>query len=190
MTFTPILTNSLRHIARDLADGSLSATDLLAHATARHDPALNAYVTWTPDLALRQAQAADADADAARASGLSLGGLHGVPVSVKDLYGVTGLPTFAGTPRALPEIWTAEGPILQSLRRQSAVIRARPIPSSLPLAVLAPAATTRCRGTRATVPATARRAGPAAGQGSRLPKGRHLWPLALIPADRSASRPA
>ena len=122
MTFTPILTNSLRHIARDLADGSLSATDLLAHATARHDPALNAYVTWTPDLALRQAQAADADADAARASGLSLGGLHGVPVSVKDLYGVTGLPTFAGTPRALPEIWTAEGPILQSLRRQSAVI--------------------------------------------------------------------
>ena len=117
MTTCP-LDHSLRHIARNLADGSLRAVDLVAKVIARHEPALNAYFAWTPDKAIQQAQAADA----AFAAGRHLGGLQGVPVSFKDLYGITGLPTFAGTPRALPDEWTAEGPVVQSLRRQSAVI--------------------------------------------------------------------
>ena len=115
---TTPLDQSLRHIARNLADGSLRAADLVAAAIARHEPILNAYITWTPDLALQQAEAADA----AFAAGQHLGGLQGVPVSLKDMYGITGLPTFAGTPRALPEEWTAQGPLLKCLRRQSAVI--------------------------------------------------------------------
>ena len=115
---TTPLDQSLRHIARNLADGSLRAADLVAAAIARHEPILNAYITWTPDLALQQAEAADA----AFAAGQHLGGLQGVPVSLKDMYGITGLPTFAGTPRALPEEWTAQGPLLKCLRRQSAAI--------------------------------------------------------------------
>ena len=115
---TTPLDQSLRDIARNLADGSLRAADLVAAAIARHEPILNAYITWTPDLALQQAEAADA----AFAAGQHLGGLQGVPVSLKDMYGITGLPTFAGTPRALPEEWTAQGPLLKCLRRQSAAI--------------------------------------------------------------------
>ena len=113
-----ILTQSLRQISGQMAEGSLLARDLVEAALAQHDPALNAYVTYTPDLARKQAVAADA----AVAAGIRLGGLQGVPVSFKDLYGVAGLPTFAGTPRALPTDWTQEGAMVQTLRRQLGVI--------------------------------------------------------------------
>lgn len=114
----PILTQSLRGIARHLADGTLRAQDVTEAALARHDPGLNAYVSYAPTLARKQAAAADA----AFAAGVRLGGLQGVPVSFKDLYGVAGLPTFAGTPRALPEVWTQDAAMVQALRRQLGVI--------------------------------------------------------------------
>ena len=113
-----ILIRSLRRIAADLADGRLTATALAEATQARHDPALAAYKDWTPDLARRQAMAADA----AFAVGTRLGGLQGIPVSLKDLFGVAGRPTFAGTPNALPPAFSAEGPVVTALRRQLAVI--------------------------------------------------------------------
>lgn len=68
------------------------------------------------------AQALAKAADAAFESGTPSGPLQGIPISVKDLFGVSGLPTFAGTPRQLPEKWESEGPTVQLLRRQLAVI--------------------------------------------------------------------
>ena len=109
---------SLLEISRRFEQGCLSATDLVAAAQERHDPELNAYKTWAPEFALRQAQAADA----VRRSGTQLGPLQGIPVSVKDLYGVAGLPVFAGSPRELPETWRREGPLVRALRNQLAVI--------------------------------------------------------------------
>src|SRR5919197_2584043 len=109
---------SLAEISARLADGRLHARTLVEEAQARHDPSLNAYKTWAPDFALRQADAADA----AFAAGNRLGALQGIPVSVKDLYGVKGLPTFAGSPRELPARWQREGPLVRTLRSQNAVI--------------------------------------------------------------------
>jgi|CXWL01.1.fsa_nt_gi Asp-tRNA(Asn)/Glu-tRNA(Gln) amidotransferase A subunit family amidase len=57
------------------------------------NPAINAYCLVTPEMALRQAQ----DAEAAVARGDELGPLHGVPVSIKDLFDVPGLPTTKGS---------------------------------------------------------------------------------------------
>jgi aspartyl-tRNA(Asn)/glutamyl-tRNA(Gln) amidotransferase subunit A len=57
------------------------------------NPALNAYVLVTRDMALEQARAAE---DAV-ARGNELGPLHGVPVSIKDLFDVKGLPTTKGS---------------------------------------------------------------------------------------------
>src|SRR6185369_8637189 len=51
---------SLAEISARLADGRLRARALIEAAQARHDPSLNAYKTWSPELALRQADAADA----------------------------------------------------------------------------------------------------------------------------------
>ncbi len=109
---------SLSEICARLADGRLHVRALIEEAQARHDPALNAYKTWAPDFALRQADAADA----AFAARNRLGALQGIPVSVKDLYGVEGLPVFAGSPRELPARWRQEGPLVRKLRRQIAVI--------------------------------------------------------------------
>ena len=108
----------LPEIAVRLADGRLRARELTEAAQARHDPRLNAYKTWAPEFALRQADAADA----AFAAGNCLGQLQGIPVSVKDLYGVAGLPVFAGSPRELPAAWQREGPLVRALRNQLAVL--------------------------------------------------------------------
>ncbi len=113
-----VLDLSLSEIASRLADGQLRARALTEEIQSRHNPALNAYKTWAPDFALRQADAADA----AFAAGVRLGALQGIPVSVKDLYGVEELPTFAGSPRELPARWRREGPVVRTLRRQIAVI--------------------------------------------------------------------
>jgi len=112
------LDQSLAAIRLQLAEGRFKARALVEAALARYDPALNAYKTWTPEFALRQAAAADA----ASAAGVRLGALHGIPISLKDIYGVEGLPLFAGSPRELPASWRQEGTIVRGLRRQLAVI--------------------------------------------------------------------
>lgn len=109
---------SLAEITARLADGRLRVRALIEEVQSRRDPALNAYKTWAPEFALRQADAADA----AFAAGNRLGALQGVPVSVKDIYGVEGLPIFAGSPRELPARWQREGPQVHKLRSQIAVI--------------------------------------------------------------------
>jgi len=43
-------------------------------------------------------------------------------VSAKDLYGVPGLPTFAGSSRELPAQWQTPGPVVNALLSQSAVV--------------------------------------------------------------------
>ena len=113
-----LLDLSLSEISARLAEGRLRARALTEEAQSRHDPALNAYKTWAPDFALRQADAADA----AFAAGVRLGALQGIPVSVKDIYGVEELPIFAGSPRELPARWRWEGPIVRQMRRQIAVV--------------------------------------------------------------------
>ncbi|HZT51231.1 MAG TPA: amidase [Stellaceae bacterium] len=112
---------SLAQIAGDLAAGRTSARALLDAACARHarwDGVLHAYRSWAGEAA-RDAAAA---ADAALAAGDPAGPLHGIPVSVKDLFGVAGLPTFAGTARRLPPAWESEGPIVAAIRRQGGVL--------------------------------------------------------------------
>jgi len=53
---------------------------------------LHAYATLTPDLALKQAHAAEAEI----AAGKYRGPLHGIPYAAKDLLAVKGYPTTWG----------------------------------------------------------------------------------------------
>ncbi len=57
------------------------------------NPALNAYCLVTHELAMAAAK----EAEAAVMRGEELGPLHGVPVSIKDLFDVRGLPTTKGS---------------------------------------------------------------------------------------------
>jgi aspartyl-tRNA(Asn)/glutamyl-tRNA(Gln) amidotransferase subunit A len=99
----------------------LTVQELTEAAIARHTrygERLRAYKTWDPEAARRQAAAADA----AFARGQDLGPLHGIPVSVKDLYGVPGWPTFAGTPKRMSAAWESPGPVVAALTGQRAVV--------------------------------------------------------------------
>lgn len=79
-----------------LTERTLSARELLDACLARverHEPAVRAFVTLTPDLARHAAVAADE----ARAAGRPVGPLAGVPVALKDLYLTRGVPTTASS---------------------------------------------------------------------------------------------
>ena len=111
---------SLTAAGRALREGTLTTTALLEAGEARRDAlgdGLGAYVERHPVLRQRQAAAADA----AFAAGADLGPLHGIPVSVKDVFGVTGHTTRAGSPRPLPAPWDGDGTVVAALRRRLAV---------------------------------------------------------------------
>lgn len=121
MASTTLLSRPLADLARALRNGEIAALELAEAAILRHErlgAVLHAYKAWNPELARLQARAADA----AAASGTWLGPLQGLPISVKDLYGIAGWPTFAGTSKRLPGKWEQEGPLVATLRHQLAVI--------------------------------------------------------------------
>jgi len=112
---------SLDLLAGRLERGELTATALAELALERHErrgAELRAYKEFGGERVLTEARAVDA----ARASGMALGPLAGIPTSVKDLYGVAGYPTYAGTPRRLPREFEVEGFLVRELRRQLAVV--------------------------------------------------------------------
>ncbi|MDA9407140.1 AtzE family amidohydrolase [Bradyrhizobium sp. CCBAU 45384] len=87
---------SAADIAKAVAGGQLSALDATEAALARikqHDAILNAFTDVTADRARAKARAIDADI----AAGKAVGPLAGVPLAVKNLFDVAGLPTRAGS---------------------------------------------------------------------------------------------
>jgi aspartyl-tRNA(Asn)/glutamyl-tRNA(Gln) amidotransferase subunit A len=115
------LSLSIAELAQRLREGRLTARMLVEQAIANHarfgEP-LMAYSQWAPDHARKCAEAADA----AFAAGACAGPLQGIPVSVKDLFAVAGFPTYAGSPKRLPEKFESEGPVVAGLRRQLATL--------------------------------------------------------------------
>lgn len=107
---------SLREVAARLRDRRLSARELIEEALAadRH----GAFRDVDAAAARRQAD----EADAAFRAGRDLGPLQGLPISIKDLYGVPGFATFAGSPRRLPERFEQPGPLVRAILGQLAVV--------------------------------------------------------------------
>ena len=87
---------SIAATAARYRDGSLSpvaATRLCLERIAAHDAALNAFSTVLGDAALEQAERAAQELR----SGHDRGPLHGIPVAVKDLVAMAGVPTGFGS---------------------------------------------------------------------------------------------
>jgi aspartyl-tRNA(Asn)/glutamyl-tRNA(Gln) amidotransferase subunit A len=61
------------------------------------------------------------------------GPLAGIPLSVKDLFGFPGHPTYAGTPCRLPGEWESAGPLVAALMRQGALIGGKTVSGELAL---------------------------------------------------------
>jgi aspartyl-tRNA(Asn)/glutamyl-tRNA(Gln) amidotransferase subunit A len=116
-----MLNESIQTIGEALRDGRTTSVELAEEAAANHGrlgAVLDAYKSRDEDQFRAEAQAADA----VLAAGIDFGPLQGIPVSVKDLYGVAGYRTCAGTPAPLPEKWETEGPVVDALRRSIAPV--------------------------------------------------------------------
>jgi aspartyl-tRNA(Asn)/glutamyl-tRNA(Gln) amidotransferase subunit A len=90
LVFAPI-----SELAPKLRSREISAEELVVAAIERTEelePRLNSYITFLPERALAEAKRADAQI----AQGEYRGPLHGVPVSLKDLFDTAGIPTSAG----------------------------------------------------------------------------------------------
>jgi len=119
MTRTRLLATPLRQLARELEAGTLTGEALVAASIEAYESGGNsAYLSWQPQRALEFARAGDK----VRAAGGYTGPLMGIPVSVKDMFGVPGFPTFAGCAQPLPEHWQVAGPVIQALQSQLAPV--------------------------------------------------------------------
>src|SRR5690349_1249922 len=72
---------------------AVDAVEAVLERIAAVNPAINAFVTVTDRAALQNAR----DADRKRERGETLGPLHGVPVSIKDILYTEGVRTTAGS---------------------------------------------------------------------------------------------
>jgi aspartyl-tRNA(Asn)/glutamyl-tRNA(Gln) amidotransferase subunit A len=95
----------------------VSAAGLTRETLARieaTEPAVNAFVTVTADLALEQAALADA--------GGAGGPLAGIPVAIKDLVDVAGVPTSMGSLVHQGRVADADSPLVARIRAAGAAI--------------------------------------------------------------------
>ena len=115
----------LLQIASGLRSGACCALDLATEAVRRHEltgPERRAYAYFDAAAALAAAAAADRLLAAGRSGSADPGSMCGIPVSVKDLYGVEGWPIAAGSSEPLPDgPWSRDAWLVARLRNQGAV---------------------------------------------------------------------
>ncbi len=84
----------------------------------RLDPALNAFITKTPELATEQAQAAENEIR----RGSWRGPLHGVPIALKDLVDTAGVKTTAASAVFEARVPQQDAEVVRRLRNAGAVL--------------------------------------------------------------------
>jgi amidase len=110
----------LLEVGELVARRKVSAVELARHqiermAKLRH---LNAFITETLELALQQAQAADAEIAAEHRRSV----FHGVPIALKDVFDLKGTPTTAGMPIRRNSIAAEDATVVRRLKDAGAVI--------------------------------------------------------------------
>lgn len=106
-----------------LCDGQVSPVTLAEQALTRIEDhhALNAIAFVEPARALEEARTLAREARA----GQLRGPLHGLPITVKDLFNVRDTPLRAGARAPLPEITPDEATAVARLRQAGALILAK-----------------------------------------------------------------
>lgn len=108
-------------LALGVAEGTLSPValaELALDLAAAAEPALNAYVSFRREAALREAAALEAEARAGRLRS----SLHGVPLAVKDNMYLAGEPTYKGSRTTTGEPATVSAPMVERLVRAGMVV--------------------------------------------------------------------
>ncbi len=113
---------SIADAASAIRAGKLSPRELVDHCLAqidKYEERLQAWVVVDAENARRTAEDLGREARA----GNYRGTLHGIPIGIKDIIDVAGLPTCAGSPlRQNHPAATADAPLVAALRRAGAII--------------------------------------------------------------------
>jgi aspartyl-tRNA(Asn)/glutamyl-tRNA(Gln) amidotransferase subunit A len=112
---------SIADISARIWDGRLSPVALVQQCLERIEqlnPALNAFITVTAELAREKAREAERDIRA----GDWRGPLHGVPVAVKDFYDTAGIRTTAGFEHFANRVPAQDAEMVTRLRDAGAVL--------------------------------------------------------------------
>ncbi len=107
--------------ARAIAARKLSPVELMSallERIGRLDPKLNVFIRLDGEAAMEAAKAAEAEI----ASGRSRGKLHGVPVGIKDIIDVAGLPTTCHSKILVDNIAAADAVCVSRLRGAGAIV--------------------------------------------------------------------
>ncbi|MFG1943878.1 amidase [Nonomuraea sp. NPDC048826] len=117
----PFSGRTLDELGHDLRAGRTTAGELAREAldaVAALDPALNSFTSVDADGALAAAREADREL----AAGTDRGPLHGIPVGVKDLIEVAGLPATMGSRHFAGHVPGTDAAVVTRLRAAGAVI--------------------------------------------------------------------
>jgi Asp-tRNA(Asn)/Glu-tRNA(Gln) amidotransferase A subunit family amidase len=118
---TDVADLSIGEAGRKLRDGSLTSLALtravLARIAERDKDYLSFYVVLT-ERALDDARRADAELMA----GIDRGPLHGIPVGIKDMIDVAGVPTTAGSAGRKDNVPTANAAVVERLMEAGAIL--------------------------------------------------------------------
>jgi Asp-tRNA(Asn)/Glu-tRNA(Gln) amidotransferase A subunit family amidase len=112
---------SLREAAKRIREGALTAAELTRACLtrcSRLEPRIAAWEHLAAEQALERAEALDE----ARAKGAALPPLHGIPLGIKDIIDVAGMPTTMGSPIHAGRVARDSAPLVKSLEAAGAVI--------------------------------------------------------------------
>ncbi|WP_165074087.1 amidase [Paludisphaera rhizosphaerae] len=119
LAFLPVA--KLAELVRARKVSSVELTKLYLSRLRRFDPLLKCVVTLTEELALKQAEAADAEI----AAGKYRGPLHGIPWGAKDLIAYPGYPTTWGAPQFKDRVIDRKATVAARLEEAGAVLVAK-----------------------------------------------------------------
>lgn len=119
-----------REAAQRIAEGELTSAELVAACLARsaeEEERVQAWAFLDRDKAMAEAE----ERDRRRKRGLPLGALHGVPVGIKDIIDVKGMPTENGTPVDAGKRPFVDATVIHRLRAAGAVILGKTVTTEL-----------------------------------------------------------
>ena len=105
-------------LVADKAVSPVELTQACLERIERLDPALNAFITVTRDIALEQARIAEREI----ASGRYRGPLHGIPVALKDLIDTAGARTTAASALFQERVPAEDAAVVRRLKVEGAVL--------------------------------------------------------------------
>lgn len=121
LTPDPIGSDGIAGFAARLRKGETTAVAATEAYLSRIE-ALNGRLGAYQYVAREQALASARGIDALLAGGIDLGPLMGVPIAIKDLFAVEGMPTTAGSKLDVSDLIGSEGSFVRALKRAGCVI--------------------------------------------------------------------